>query len=140
MHAYLPLLASLPALVASGPSPRAFLQQRLAARLDLSPDQQARLQQVFMAHAPALQAKARVLKDARRGMVDGLLDPAASDEQVRAAQAGASAAAAELLVEAHQLVREIDPILTSGQKAQARRTLAELRLHLDGLRALALRD
>jgi hypothetical protein len=73
-------------------------------------------------------------------MVDSLLDPAASDEQVRAAQAGAATAAAELLVEAHQIVREADPILTSAQKAKARRTLAELRLHLDGLRALVLHD
>jgi Spy/CpxP family protein refolding chaperone len=138
MQPFLPLLAALPALAApapaaSAPAPLAFLQARLASRLDLSADQQARIQAVLRAHRPVLRERAEALRQTRRPLVDALLNPITSDTQ-----ALTSAAAADLVVAIHAVVRDLDPILTAEQKVKAHAALAAFRSHLDGLRALAL--
>jgi Spy/CpxP family protein refolding chaperone len=143
MQPFLPLLAALPALAApapaaSAPAPLAFLQARLASRLDLSADQQARIQAVLRAHRPVLRERAEALRQTRRPLVDALLNPITSDTELRQTQALTSAAAADLVVAIHAVVRDLDPILTAEQKVKAHAALAAFRSHLDGLRALAL--
>ena len=126
---------ALPALVATVPGAPAGI---LAQRLGLDSAQKASIQRILEAHKPALTARNDAFRDARRALVDGCLEPGTSEDQLAALQAKSSAAAFELLKELHQVVRELDPVLSQDQKARAKAMLAQFRLHLDGLRALAL--
>lgn len=126
---------ALPALVATVPGAPAGI---LAQRLGLDANQRAAVKQVLEAHRPALAARHDAFREARRALVDGCLDPQLPEPQLAQLQSRSSAAALELAQEVHRTVRELDPVLTAAQRAQARALLTQARLHLDGLRALAL--
>lgn len=126
---------ALPGLVATLPGAPAGI---LAQRLGLDAPQRAAVQRVLETHRPALQARNDAWREARRALVDGLLDPQTNEEQIAQLHARSSAAALELAQEGHRLVRDLSPILTADQRTKVQSMLAQARLHLDGLRALAL--
>ena len=126
---------TLPALVATLPgAPGGFIAQRLG----LDSNQKEAVQRILAAHKPTLAARNDAFRQARRALVDGCLDTRLSEEQLAQLQAKSASTAFELLKELHQVVRELDPVLSQEQKGRAKSLLGQARTHLDGLRALAL--
>lgn len=126
---------TLPALVATLPgAPGGFLAQRLG----LDANQKEAVQRILAAHRPTLATRNDAFREARRALVDGCLDARLSEAQLAQLHSRSAAAAFELQKELHQVVRELDPVLTQEQKDRAKSMLGQARAHFDGLRALAL--
>ena len=139
MSTLLPTLLAVPALVLSLPTMvRTDATTFIARRLDLTPPQEEAVRQLLDRHRPTLIAKANALHDARRLMVAACLDPSSSAQDLLHLEEATSAAGAQVLLETHQVVADLQAILTPAQTAKALGFINEAQTRFDGLRTFFL--
>jgi Spy/CpxP family protein refolding chaperone len=110
----------------------AFMAQLKA--LDLSEAQRASVRQTLANHKDALKAKTAAAREARRAMVDALLQPETTEAKLKSLHDTAAKAQFEVLKEGRAIHQEISPVLTPEQQAKAAELKADFRGRMDGLR------
>lgn len=116
------------------------LHARIAQKLELTAEQKDAAHRILQAHRPALRAKGQAAFQSRADVLQSVADPQSTEAQLREMEAKASAAALALELEANQVVKEIDPLLTDVQRAKARQMVADLRGHAEAFHAMAHGD
>lgn len=135
MATLVPTLLAVPALVLSLPVViRTDATAFLARRLDLTTSQEQAVRLILDKHRPALLAKANDLHDARRRMVTACLDPGATTQDIVRLQEATATAGIQVLLEIHQVVAELDVVLTPAQRVKAQGFISEAQTRFDGLR------
>lgn len=107
-------------------------------KLDFSDAQRVAFLDIMAQHRDALALKSAAFRDARREEVDAALDPATSEEALRALHAQSSETLFQLLLEARAIAQEGRGMLTVPQQAQFKTLLADARIRMDGLRTYLL--
>lgn len=95
---------------------------RMAAALDLTPDQQAQVRNIVSRYRKGpLGERMAAMRTGRHTLRALIHDPAATDDQVQQAAGTVSAIAAQVAVERHHMAQEIGKVLTPEQREKAAR-------------------
>ncbi|MBL0211190.1 MAG: Spy/CpxP family protein refolding chaperone [Holophagaceae bacterium] len=106
-------------------------------QLEFSDAQRTALLGIFAQHKDALMVKSAAFRDARRAEVDAALDPATTEDSLRALHAQTSETFFQLMLETRAITLDGRSVLTAGQQAQLKSLLSEGRARMDGLRTFA---
>lgn len=98
-----------------------WTQGPMAARLKLTDTQKASLKEITGKHKPALMAKGRAAKDARRAFFEAAQKPETSADTLRTLHRAMSDQGLEFLLERRAMRQEIRAVLTPDQREQAAR-------------------
>jgi Spy/CpxP family protein refolding chaperone len=123
---------AVPALIATATVAHGHPQDfhaMIAKRLELTEGQQAAIHKVMVGHQMTFHAKGRALVEARGAVLHLLVNPEATESQIRDLEAQASAADLAMELEVNQMVKEINPILTDAQRLKAHELLGEFHAH-----------
>lgn len=111
------------------------IHEAIVQKMELTKEQQASIQAIVVAHHPALHADGAAIVRARTELIQALADAKTTEGQIRELEAKGSAADLILELEVNQVVKEIDPLLTDGQRAKAKDLMGELHDHVEGFLA-----
>ncbi|MGE5234635.1 MAG: Spy/CpxP family protein refolding chaperone [Acidobacteriota bacterium] len=103
-----------------------FLFQRIAARLQLTPDQVQQVKQIVRSHQAELDAEITAVAVARRGLFDAIHAESFSEPAIRAAAGAAGRAESDLAVTRGAIVQELRAVLTPEQQSTATQMLQDL--------------
>ena len=127
----LSLALALPALAQTAPAPAApaapamkdgmhdQMMARMADRLKLTEAQRASCKDIIAKHRPALMAKHKAAKEARRAFFQALQDSAATPDSLKTLNRAAADARLDALLEGRALRQELRAVLTPEQREKA---------------------
>jgi Spy/CpxP family protein refolding chaperone len=95
----------------------AFQGGHMAHLLNLTEAQKSAMKAVADRHQASLDAKIKAAGEARNALRTAMLDPAASDDQVKALQSKAGEAQLPAMLERRAMMRESEAVLTPDQQA-----------------------
>lgn len=123
---------AVPALIATvtvGHGHHQDFHAMIAKKLELTDGQQAAIHKVMEGHHKTFHEKGKALVAARGAVLQLLINPEATESQIRDLESLASAADLAMELEVNQMVKEINPILTDAQRLKAHDLLGEFHAH-----------